>query len=49
MLKATEALPVINSKKGFHKCVLTATNDAKYLYQNLGFEDHKTMKVYHEP
>lgn len=36
-------------EKGFHKCVLTATNDAKYLYKKLGFEDLKTMKVYHEP
>jgi ribosomal protein S18 acetylase RimI-like enzyme len=36
-------------EKGFNKCVLTATNDAKYLYQKLGFNDVKTMKVYHEP
>lgn len=36
-------------EKGFHKCVLTATNDAKYLYRKIGFEDLKTMKVYHEP
>lgn len=35
-------------EKGFNKCVLTATNDAKYLYQKLGFEDLKTMKVYTE-
>lgn len=35
-------------EKGINKCVLTATNDAKYLYQKLGFEDLKTMKVYHE-
>lgn len=34
--------------KGLNKCILTATNDAKYLYQKLGFEDCKTMKVYHE-
>lgn len=34
--------------RGFPKCVLTATNDAKYLYKKLGFEDLKTMKVYHE-
>lgn len=36
-------------EKGVHKCVLTATNDAKYLYRKIGFEDLKTMKVYHEP
>ena len=36
-------------EKGFNTCILTATNDAKYLYQKLGFEDVKTMKVYHEP
>ena len=36
-------------EKGFNKCVLIATNDAKYLYQKLGFIDLKTMKVYHEP
>lgn len=36
-------------KKDFHKCVLTATNDARYLYKKIGFEDLKTMKVYHEP
>ncbi|MDP1609049.1 MAG: GNAT family N-acetyltransferase [Chlamydiales bacterium] len=35
-------------EKGVKKCVLTATNDAKYLYQKLGFLDLKTMKVYHE-
>lgn len=35
-------------EKGFNKCILTATNDAKNLYQKLGFEDLKTMKVYHE-
>lgn len=35
--------------KGFETCILTATNDAKYLYQKLGFVDVKTMKVYHEP
>lgn len=34
--------------KGIGKCILTATNDAKYLYQKLGFVDVKTMKVYHE-
>lgn len=36
-------------EKGFNKCILTATNDAKYLYQKLGFKEVKTMKVYHEP
>lgn len=36
-------------EKGFNKCVLTATNDAKYLYQKLGFVDLKTMRVYREP
>lgn len=35
-------------EQGFNKCILTATNDAKYLYQKLGFENLKTMKVYHE-
>jgi len=35
-------------EKGFDMCILTATNDAKYLYQKLGFIDVKTMKVYHE-
>jgi len=35
-------------EKGFNNCVLTATNDAKYLYQKLGFKDVKTMRVYHE-
>lgn len=35
-------------EQGFHKCVLTATNDAKYLYKKLGFEELKIMKVYHE-
>jgi ribosomal protein S18 acetylase RimI-like enzyme len=35
-------------KRGFNKCILTATNDAKYLYQKLGFKDLKTMKVYHD-
>ncbi len=34
--------------KGFDRCILTATNDAKYLYHKLGFVDLKTMKVYHE-
>jgi ribosomal protein S18 acetylase RimI-like enzyme len=34
--------------KGFDRCILTATNDAKYLYRKLGFVDVKTMKVYHE-
>lgn len=34
--------------KGFDRCILTATNDAKYLYHKLGFVDVKTMKVYHE-
>ncbi len=34
--------------KGFDTCILTATNDAKQLYQKLGFVDVKTMKVYHE-
>lgn len=33
-------------EKGFNKCVLTATNDAKHLYRKLGFKDLKTMKVY---
>jgi ribosomal protein S18 acetylase RimI-like enzyme len=35
--------------KGIDRCILTATNDAKYLYHKLGFVDVKTMKVYHEP
>lgn len=35
--------------KGFNQCILTATNNAKYLYQKLGFRDLKTMKVYHQP
>lgn len=34
--------------KGLDRCILTATNDAKYLYHKLGFVDVKTMKVYHE-
>jgi len=34
--------------KGFDRCILTATNDAKYLYKKLGFVDVKTMKVYQE-
>lgn len=33
----------------FNQCVLTATNDAKYLYQKLGFHEIKMMKVYHDP
>jgi ribosomal protein S18 acetylase RimI-like enzyme len=32
--------------RGFDVCVLTATNDAKHLYQKLGFADVKTMRVY---
>lgn len=36
-------------ERGLNTCVLTATNDAKYLYQKIGFKDLKTMKVYHEP
>lgn len=36
-------------EKGFNKCILTATNDAKFLYQKIGFEDVKIMKVYPEP
>lgn len=48
--KAMTLKAMLNAQeKGFNKCVLTATNDAKYLYQKLGFEDLKTMKVYHEP
>ena len=35
--------------KGFDRCILTATNDARHLYHKLGFADVKTMKVYHEP
>ncbi len=35
--------------KGFDRCILTATNDAKFLYNKLGFVDVKTMKVYLEP
>lgn len=35
-------------KKGFGICILTATNDAKYLYEKLGFEELKKMKVYQE-
>ena len=35
-------------RKGFATCVLTATNDAKYLYEKLGFATVKTMKVYRE-
>lgn len=34
--------------RGFDRCILTATNNAKYLYQKLGFIDVKVMKVYHE-
>lgn len=34
--------------KGLDRCILTATNDAKYLYHKLGFVDAKTMKVYRE-
>jgi hypothetical protein len=30
------------SRKSFNKCVLTATNDVKYLYQKLGFKEVKT-------
>lgn len=43
-LKAMQAA----QENGYKECVLTATNDAKYLYQKLGFENFKTMKVYHE-
>ncbi len=47
--KAMTLKAMLNAQeKGFNKCVLTATNDAKYLYQKLGFKDLKTMKVYHE-
>jgi ribosomal protein S18 acetylase RimI-like enzyme len=35
-------------ESGVDACILTATNDVKYLYQKLGFKDVKTMKVYHE-
>jgi ribosomal protein S18 acetylase RimI-like enzyme len=35
-------------KKGCKQCILTATNDAKHLYQKLGFLHVKTMKVYHD-
>lgn len=35
--------------KGFDRCILTATNNAKHLYHKLGFVDVKTMKVYREP
>ena len=35
-------------KKGFEKCILTATNEAKYLYQKLGFTVLKKMKVYQD-
>jgi ribosomal protein S18 acetylase RimI-like enzyme len=35
-------------EKGIDTCVLTATNDAKYLYEKLGFELIKAMKVYNE-
>ncbi len=48
--KAMTLRTMLNAQeKGFNKCVLTATNDAKYLYQKLGFKELKTMKVYHEP
>lgn len=48
--KAMTLQAMLNAQmKGFNKCILTATNDAKYLYQKIGFEDLKTMKVYHEP
>lgn len=36
-------------EKGFDNCILTATNDAKFLYQKLGFKELKTLKVYQEP
>ena len=36
-------------EKGFNQCILTATNDAKYLYQKMGFKVVKTMKVYQDP
>lgn len=48
--KAMTLKAMLNAQeKGFDTCVLTATNDAKYLYQKLGFESFKTMKVYQQP
>lgn len=33
---------------GIRECVLTATNDAKVLYQKIGFVDIKEMRVYQD-
>jgi ribosomal protein S18 acetylase RimI-like enzyme len=45
--KAMTLKAMLTAKEdGFKKCVLTATNDAKYLYEKLGFQDLKTLKVY---
>jgi N-acetylglutamate synthase-like GNAT family acetyltransferase len=34
---------------GYDTCILTATNNAKYVYEKLGFKTFKTMKVYRKP
>lgn len=36
-------------EKSLDSCILTATNDARYLYEKLGFKVLKTMKVYQKP
>lgn len=36
----------VASKKGYKICVLTATNDAKYVYEKIGFKPLKSMCVY---
>jgi ribosomal protein S18 acetylase RimI-like enzyme len=33
-------------KKGYATCILTATNDAKFLYEKIGFKSLKSMCVY---
>lgn len=35
-------------EKGVDICILTATNDARYLYEKLGFKVVKAMEVYNE-
>lgn len=45
--KAMTCQAMLQAKeKGYNRCILTATNDVKYLYQKLGFKDLKTMKVF---
>ena len=42
----TEQAMLYAKEKGFEYTILTATNDAKYMYQKLGFRHLKTLKVY---